>query len=185
MEYSHPPSNEVGVGDNPLYMQPRRETFVNDYPSCMYDCQRASTSGYSVLTPQIITPINNPVSLAPPCKIVAAENQHQLRLYIQSLQKLLSNFAVYHFHCWLTIEVYGSYLGQTHVQIVLRKTKTWITSYKDLTFQSHIEIKEQLKQAVTDFAQPLLTDLLVCPCCNIKHYKNCIHSFPLNTTHVN
>ena len=124
MEYSYPPSTEEGVDDNQSHAQHRREIFVNDYPLCMYNCQRAMTSGYSVLTPQTITPINNPISFAPPmshfpgntpCKIVAAKNQHQLRLYIQSLQKLLSNFAVYHFHCWLTIEVYGSYLGQTHV----------------------------------------------------------------------
>ena len=194
MEYSYPPSNEVGVGDNQSYMQPRRETFVNDYPLCMYNCQRASTSRYSVLTAQTITPINNSVSFAPPvshfpgntlCNIMAAENQHKLRLHIQSLQKLLHNFAVYCYHFQLTIEVYGSYLGQTHVRMVLRKTKTGITSHKDLTFQSHIVIKEQLKQAVMDLAQPLLTDLLVCPHCNITHYKNCMHSFPLNTTHVN
>ena len=161
----------------------------------MYDCQRAMTSRYSVLTPQTITLINNPISFAPPmsqlpgnkpCEIVAAENQYQLRLYIQSLQKLLHNFAVYHFHCWLTIEVYRSYLGQTHVWMVLRKTKTGITVYKDLTFQSHIALKEQLKKAVTDLVQPFLTDLLVCPHCNIKHYKkNCMHSYPLNTSHVN
>ena len=195
MEYSYPPSTEVGVGDNQSYTQHRRETFVHDYPSCMYDCQRVTTSRYSVLTPQTITPINNPISFAPPishfpgntlCEIMAAENQHQLRLYIQSLQKLLLNFAVYHFHCWLTIEVCGSYLGQTHVQMVLRNTKTGVTSYKDFTLQSHIALREQLKQAVMDLAQPLLTDLLVCPHCNIKHCKkNCMHSFPLNTNHVN
>ena len=161
----------------------------------MYDCQGAMTSGYSVLTPQTITTINNTISFAPPMscfpgntlhKIIAAENQHQLRLYIQSLQKLLCNFAVYCFLCQLTIEVYGSYPGQTHVRMVLRKTKTGITSYKDLTFQSHIALKEQLKKAVMDLSQPLLTDLLVCPRCNIKHYKrNCMRSYPLNTSHVN
>ena len=161
----------------------------------MYNCQGATTNGYSVLTPQTITPINNTISFAPPVsqfpgnkphEIVAAENQHQLSLYIQSLQKLLRNFAVYRFCCQLTIEVYGSYLGQTYVQMVLKKTKTGKTSDKDLTFQSHIALKEQLKKAVTDLAQPLLTDLLICPHCNIKHYKkNCMHSFPLNTTNVN
>ena len=195
MEYSYPPSTEVGVGDNQSYTQHRRENFVNDYPSCIYDCQRVMTSGYSVLTPQTTPPINNPISFAPPVshfpgntlrEIVAAENQHQLRLYIQSLQKLLRNFAVYHFCCFLTIEVYGSYPGQTHVRMVLRKTKTGITLYKDITFQSHIALKEQLKKAVTDLAQPLLTDLLVCSHCNIIHYKkNCMHFSLLNTSHVN
>ena len=136
MEYSYPLSIEVGIGDNQSYSQRRRETFVNDYPLCMYNCQRAMTSGYSVLTPQTITLINNTISFASPVsqfpgnkphEIVATENQHQLRLYIQSLQTLLHNFAVYYFHCQLTIEVYGSYLGQTHLQMVLRKTKTGIT----------------------------------------------------------
>ena len=53
------------------------------------------------------------------CAIVAAGNQQQLRQYITSLQKLLWNFALYCFCCQLNIEVYGSYLGQTHVQIML------------------------------------------------------------------
>ena len=115
MEYSYPPSTEIGVGDNQSYTQHRRETFVNDYPSCMYNCQRARTCRYSVPTPQTITPIKNLISFAPPMsrlpgnkprKIVAAEYQHQLRIYMQSLQKLLHNFAVYCFRCRLTIEVY-------------------------------------------------------------------------------
>ena len=120
MKYSYPLSTQVGIGDNQSYTQCRRETFVNDYPSCIYDCQGAMTSRYLVLTPQTITLIKNTISFAPPVsqlpgnkppEIVAAENQHQLRLYIQSLQKLLCNFAVYYFHCQLTIEVYRSYLG--------------------------------------------------------------------------
>ena len=118
--------------------------------------------------------------------IVAVENQQQLRQYILSLQKLLQNFAVYHFRCRLTIKVYGSYLGQTHVQLALRKTKTGVTLYKDYTFQSHVMIKEQLKQAVLELAQPLLTNLLPCSCCNIKHYKkSCMNPFLLNAHHAN
>ena len=90
----------------------------------MFDCLQAATSRYMVQNSQTITLINTPISFAPPVShfpgttqhaIVAAENQQQLRLYILSLQKLLQNFAVYHFQCQLTIEVYGSYLGQTHV----------------------------------------------------------------------
>ena len=97
-----------------------------------------------------------------------------------------TNFAVYRFQCQLTIKVYGSYLGQTHVQLVLRKTKTGVTSYKDFTFQSHVMIKEQLKQAVLELAQPLLMNLLPCSCCNIKHYKkSCMHPFLPNTNHEN
>ena len=137
MEYTYPLSNEVGRGDNQLYLQSAKGTFVNDYPSCKYDCPQATTSRYSVQNSQIITPISTPIGFAPPvscfpgttqCAIVAAENQ--LRLYILSLQNLLQNFAVYHFWCKLTIKVYGSYLGQTHVQLVLRKTKTGVTLYK-------------------------------------------------------
>ena len=120
------------------------------------------------------------------CAIVAAENQQQLRQYILSLQKLQQNFAVYHLWCQLTIKVYVSYLGQTHVQLALRKTKTGVTLYKDFTFQSHVMIKEQLKQAVLELAQPLLTNLLPCSHCNIKHYKkSCMHPFLPNTNHEN
>ena len=83
-------------------------------------------------------------------------------------------------------KVYGSYLGQTHVQLVLRKTKTGVTSYKDFTFQSHVMIKEQLKQAVLELAQPPLMNLLPCSSCNIKHYKKSrMHPFLPNTNHAN
>ena len=124
MEYSYLPPKEIGFGETQVYMQPRKEASANDPPSCMYDYQRASTSGYSVITPQIIASMNNsphftpPVNCFPgnpPCEVIAADNQQQLRSYIHSLQKPMYNFAVYHFHCKLTTEIYGSYLGQTHV----------------------------------------------------------------------
>ena len=128
MEYTYPPSNEVGRGDNQLYPQSARGTFVNDYPLCMFDCLQGTTSRYSVQISQTITPINTPIGFVPPLScfpdttqhaIVAAGNQQQLRLQIISLQKLLQNFTVFHFWCHLTIEVCGSYLGQTHVWLVL------------------------------------------------------------------
>ena len=195
MEYTYPPSNEVGRDDNQLCSQSAKGTFVHDYPSCMYDYPQSTTSRYSVQNSQIITPINTPIGFAPPVScfpgtiqhaIVAAENQQQLRQYILSLQKLLQNFAVYCFLCQLTIKVYGSYLGQTHVQLASRKTKTEVTLYKDYTFQSHVMIKEQLKQAVLELAQPLLMNLLPCSHCNIKHYKkSCMNPFFSNTHHAN
>ena len=191
MDHTYPLLNEVGKGDNQSNTQLTKETIVNDYPSCMYDYPQATTSRYSVQDSQIITPINTPIGFAPPvsrfpdatqCAIVAAENQQQLRQYIKNLQKLLCNFAIYCFRCKLTVKIYGSYLGQTYVQLVLRKTKTGTTLYKDFTFQSHVMIKEKLKQAVLELAQPLLTDLLPCPRCHIKHYKkSCMHPFLLNT----
>ena len=106
MEYTYPPSNEVGRGDNQSHLQSAKGTFVNDYPSCMYDCPQATTNRYSVQDSQIITPINTPIGFAPPVScfpdatqraIVAAENQQQLRQYIKNLQKLLCNFVVYCF----------------------------------------------------------------------------------------
>ena len=191
MEYTYPLSNEVGRGNNQSYPQSARGTFVNDYPSCMYDCPQATTSRYSVQNSQTITPINTPIGCMPPVccfpdttqhAMVAAGNQQKLRLYIDSLQKLLQNFTVYHFWCQSTIEVYGSYLGQTHVQLVLRKTKMGITAHKDFTFQSQGAIKEKLKQAMLELTQPFLTDLPSCSCCNLKHYKkNCMRPFLPNT----
>ena len=106
MDHTYPSLNEVGKGDNQSNSQSTKETVVNDYPSCMYDCPQATTSRYSVQDSQIITPINTLIGFAPPvscfpgttqCAIVVAENQQQLRLYILSLQKLLCNFAVYRF----------------------------------------------------------------------------------------
>ena len=93
---------------------------------------------------------------------------------------------MYRFRCHLTIKVYGSYLGQTHVQLALRKTKMGITLYKDYTFQLHVMLKEQLKQAVLELAQPLLMNLLPYSCCNIKHYKrSCMDAFLPNTHNAN
>ena len=98
MEYTYPLSNEVGRGDNQSYPQSARGTFVNDYPSCMYNCPQATPSRYSVQNSQIITPIYTPIGFAPPVScfpsttqhaIIAAENQQQLGIYILSLQKLL------------------------------------------------------------------------------------------------
>ena len=136
MEYSYLPPKEVRFGETQPYIQPRKEAYVNDPPSCMYDYQRVSTSGYSVITPQTIASVNNSPHFTPPVncfpgnpphEVIAADNQQQLRLYIHSLQKLLYNFAMYRFHCNLTTEISGSYLGQTHGQMVLRKTKTGVT----------------------------------------------------------
>ena len=168
---------------------------MNNPPPCMYNYPRASVSGYPVITHQTIASVDNfphftpPVNSSPgnsPCEVIAVDNQQQLRLYIHYLQKLLYNFAVYHFHCKLTTKIYGSYLGQTHVQMVLRKTKTGVTVYKDLTFNFHLAIKEQLKQAVTDLAQPLLTELTACSHCHIKHYKpQCMCFFCPKTNYPN
>ena len=62
----------------------------------MYVCPQATTGRYSVQDSQTITLIN--IGFTPPvcrfpdttqCAIVAAGNQQQLRLYIDSLQKLM------------------------------------------------------------------------------------------------
>ena len=106
MEYNYPPSNEVGRDDNKLCSHSAKETFVDDYPLCMYGYPQATTSRYSVQNSQIITPINTLIGFAPPvscfpgtnqCAIVEAKNQQHIRQYILSLQKLLQNFAAYSF----------------------------------------------------------------------------------------
>ena len=98
MEYTYPSSNEVGRSDNQSYSQSARGTFANDYPSCMYDCPQATTSRYPIQDSQTVTPINTLIGFTPPVchfpdttqrAIVAAGNQQQLRLYIDSLQKFL------------------------------------------------------------------------------------------------
>ena len=98
MEYTYPTSNEVGRDDNQLCLQSANESFVDDYPPCMYDSPQATANRYSVQNSQIITPIDTPIGFAPPVSclpgttqhaIVAAENRQQFRQYILSLQKLL------------------------------------------------------------------------------------------------
>ena len=111
---------------------------------------------------------------------MAADNQQKLKNYITSLQKLLRNFALYHFHCQLTIDVCGTYLGQTHIWLQLKKTRTDGTTSRELTFQSIVATKECLKQAILELAQPLLAMLPPCDRCQLKHYKkNCMCPFLL------
>ena len=123
--WSTPTSHQkIGFGETQPYMQPRKEAPVSDPPSCVYNYPRASMSGYSAITPQTIASVKNSPHFAPPiscfpgnppCEVIASDNQQQLKLYIQSLQKLLYNFVMYCFHCKLSTKIYGSYLGQTHV----------------------------------------------------------------------
>ena len=57
---------------------------------------------------------------------------------------------------------------------------------QNFQFNSQIAFKEQLKQAVTNLAQPLLMDLNPCPKCYIKHYKQeCMQFVCPQLTHVN
>ena len=69
-------------------MQPRKEASVND-PPCMYDYQRASMSGYSVITSQTIALVDNSPHFVPPVncfhgnpphEVIAVDNQQQVRL---------------------------------------------------------------------------------------------------------
>ena len=58
----------------------------------------------------------------PSREIIAANNQEQLQNYIQSLQKLLVNFAAYRFHCKLTLNISLSHTGSMNVFMLLKKT---------------------------------------------------------------
>ena len=191
MEYTYPPTSEVGRGDNQLYPLCVQGTFATDYPVSVYDCVQATMSRYPQPTSQ--NPISSSISFMPPVNhfpdanqhaIVAVENQQQLRPSITSLQKRLQNFALYCFCCQLNIEIYGSYLGQTRVQLMLRKTRTDATASKEFTFPSTVAIKEHLKQAILELAQPLLTTLTPCSSCHLKHYKkSCMCPFLPMTGH--
>ena len=96
-------------------------------------------------------------------EIMAANNQEQLCIYIQSLQKLLINFTAYRFHCELTLNISLSYTGSMNVFMLLKKTHRGTTAQQAFQFDCHIAIKEQLKQAVTNLVQPLLMDLYLAP----------------------
>ena len=125
-------------------------------------------------------------AFAPSREIIAVNNQEQLRIYIQSLQKLLINFAAYRFHCKLTLNISLSYTRSTNVFMLLKNTHRGTTAQQTFQFNSQIAIKKKLKQAVTNLAQPLLTDLYSCPKCYIKHYKQESMQFTCpQLTHVN
>ena len=50
-----------------------------------------------------------------------------------------------------------------NVFMLLQKTCRGTTAQQTFHFYSQIAIKEQLKQAVTNLVQPVLTDLYPCP----------------------
>ena len=110
-------------------------------------------------------------AFAPSRELIAAHNQEQLCNYVQSLQKLLVNFTAYRFHWKLTLNISMSYTGSMNVFMLLKKTHRETRAQQTFCFDSQIAIKEQLKQAVKNLVQPLLTDLYPCPKCYIKHYK--------------
>ena len=56
-----------------------------------------------------------------------------------------------------------SYTGLMNGFMLLKKTCRGTTAQQTFCFNSQIAIKEQLKQAVTNLAQPVLTDLYPCP----------------------
>ena len=125
-------------------------------------------------------------AFVPSREIIAANNREQLRIYIQSLQRLLINFAAYRFHCKLTLNISLSYAGSTNVFMSLRKSHKGTMAQQNFQFNSQIAIKEKLKQAVTNLAQPLLMDLNPCLKCYIKHYKQeCMRFMCPQLTHVN
>ena len=125
-------------------------------------------------------------AFAPSRELITAHNQEQLCNYVQSLQKLLVNFAAYRFHCKLTLNISMSYTGLMNVYMLLKKTCKGTMAQQTFHFNSQITVKEQLKQAVTNLAQSLLTDLYPCPKCYIKQYKQeCMRSMCPELTCVN
>ena len=84
MEYTYPPTSEVGKGDNLLYPLCVRGTFATDYPASMCDCAQATMSRYPQYNSQ--NPVSSSISFTPPVShfpdanqqaIVAADNQQQ------------------------------------------------------------------------------------------------------------
>ena len=104
----------------------------------------------------------------PSREIIATNNQEQLQNYIQSVQKLLVNFAAYRFHCKLTLIISLSYTSSMNVFMLLKKTRRGMTAQQTFQITSQIAVKEQLKQAVTNLAQPLSKDLYPCTKCSIN-----------------
>ena len=94
MEYTYPTSNEVGRGDNQLCLQSANNSFVDDYPSCMYDSPQTTANRYSVQNSQIITPINTPIGFAPPVSCFPGTTQPFLiDLSVQQILPQIKKYA--------------------------------------------------------------------------------------------
>ena len=102
----------------------------------------------------------------------------RIKYHINTLYPLLNNFAKYRFHCKLGLNVIIHPNRQLQIIATLVTTCTRYRLTQDITLKRYIAIKDQLKRAIFEMAQPLMPVSAYCERCMYKHYrKECLRLY--------
>ena len=102
----------------------------------------------------------------------------RIKYHLNTLYPLLGNFAKYHFHCKLGLNVIIHPNGQLQIIVTLVTTHTCYRLTQDIRLKKYIAIRDQLKRAIFEIAQPLMPSSTYCERCLHKHYrKECLRLY--------
>ena len=102
----------------------------------------------------------------------------RIKYHINILYPLLNNFAKYRCRCKLGLNVIIHPNGQLQIIATLVMTHTHYRLTQDITLKKFIVIKDQLKRAIFEMAQPLTQSSTYCVRCLHRHYrKECLRLY--------
>ena len=115
---------------------------------------------------------------APTPDLYDLDTADRIKYHINTLYPLLNNFAKYHCHCKLGLNVIIHPNGQLQIIATLVTTRTHYRLTQDITLNKFIVIKDQLKRAIFEMAQPLMPLSTYCVRCLHRHYrKECLRLY--------
>ena len=115
---------------------------------------------------------------APTPDLYDPDTAARIKYHINTLYPLLNNFAKYRCRCKLGLNVIIHPNGQLQIIATLVKTRTCYRLTQDITLNKFIVIKDQLKRAIFEMAQPLMPSNTYCTRCLHKHYrKECLRLY--------
>ena len=89
---------------------------------------------------------------APIPELYDLETAARIKYHINTLYPLLNNFAKYHFHCNLSLNVVIHPNGQLQIIATLVTTHTHYRLTQDISPKNYLAIKDQLKRAIFKMA---------------------------------
>ena len=115
---------------------------------------------------------------APTPDLYDPDTAARIKYHINTLYPLLNNFAKYRFCCKLGLNVIIHPNGQLQIIATLVMTHTHYRLTQDITLKKFIVIKDQLKRAILEMAQPLMPSSTYFERCLHKHYrKECLRLY--------
>ena len=109
---------------------------------------------------------------APTPDLYDPDTAARIKYHINTLYPLLNNFAKYRFCCKLGLNVIIHPNGQLQIIATLVMTRTCYRLTQDITLKKFIAIKDQLKRAIFEMAQPLMLSSTYCERCLHKLHKH-------------